>query len=677
MIDRQEIEVAQSAAAVNAANSSIRALVHHRTGQLISRHQINYLAGLKNDAQISRDGRIHSHADALLNFLSTTESISYICLFAEKSTGLLTVPKKKRVKGIRCQVRQSGSTNVVDLDMEEHPLPRGDLDELSSYSESVRRALQVDDGTKILLAAAWVVDDEARLFRMFPEAMAGDVTMSTNAEKRPLFLWSGKDSNNHVFTALRAFLPSQCRWVFSWIWQYAIPTLHGKESLNRHRLTVTDGAVYEYSPLDDLCNKSTSIYANTIHMLCSWHLINQGMKHSVLLDRSRLSVQASAHSELITKWLHSWTYDVENDAELELSYKLLTLWLDGKEVCGVSTELNEQGTLGKAVVAKVKEFIAVSVWPLQSKILYSRRKSIRLFGLKTSSIVESESGFIKSKADGVKANQGIDMSCETMNQQANRRHQVRQPEAAAAHITLPTRALQDFEINLYKFLTPTAVDLVLTQYKEKDKYNIFRLNHLTFYIKRSASVNQPASLNQPAGYEMQLLPPSFEQTRIVSVMKQGDWETVVCTCEFYRQWGIPCRHTFKVMSNRSPDPFDVISRWHLLFVSSYLKDAQLTRIYDDAILNEKLGPKYSDEFATQWTIGMPGGESIEFFTSTLPTCKPQLRRNSRWRHLLGEVCGTRLGLDKEHLDQDDINSSLAAPPGVIQTCSLLQQQISL
>jgi hypothetical protein len=176
---------------------------------------------------------------------------------------------------------------------------------------------------------------------------------------------------------------------------------------------------------------------------------------------------------------------------------------------------------------------------------------------------------------------------------------------------------------------------------------------------------------------MQLLPPSFEQTRIVSVMKQGDWETVVCTCEFYRQWGIPCRHTFKVMSNRSPDPFDVISRWHLLFVSSYLKDAQLTRIYDDAILNEKLGPKYSDEFATQWTIGMPGGESIEFFTSTLPTCKPQLRRNSRWRHLLGEVCGTRLGLDKEHLDQDDINSSLAAPPGVIQTCSLLQQQISL
>jgi hypothetical protein len=101
----------------------------------------------------------------------------------------------------------------------------------------VPEALKVDDGEQVLCAVAWVSGDERRLFQFFPEVTFWDSAQKTNCVKRPLFLACGKDSENHTFMYLRAFMPSECQWVFEWLYTKAMPILLGRESLKKTKLS--------------------------------------------------------------------------------------------------------------------------------------------------------------------------------------------------------------------------------------------------------------------------------------------------------------------------------------------------------------------------------------------------------------------------------------------------------
>jgi hypothetical protein len=59
----------------------------------------------------------------------------------------------------------------------------------------------MEDG-RILIAIAWVRNEEKHLFKLFPEVLKADVTSQTNKEKQPLFLVVGKDSYGKTFTVL-------------------------------------------------------------------------------------------------------------------------------------------------------------------------------------------------------------------------------------------------------------------------------------------------------------------------------------------------------------------------------------------------------------------------------------------------------------------------------------------
>jgi hypothetical protein len=66
----------------------------------------------------------------------------------------------------------------------------------------------------MLLFVAWGSDEYLRYITVFPEVLSIDTTYGTNREKRPLLVFAGTDNNSKNFTALRAFLPSECEWVF-------------------------------------------------------------------------------------------------------------------------------------------------------------------------------------------------------------------------------------------------------------------------------------------------------------------------------------------------------------------------------------------------------------------------------------------------------------------------------
>ena len=117
-------------------------------------------------------------------------------------------------------------------------------------THEIMSELQLSTGKDTrLLIFFWLTDEELRLVQMFPECFAFDVTSQTNKEKRDLFTGTGKTGDNKCFTACRAFMPSQKRWVFALIWKVCIPIMWGPAVTAQIRLILTEGDADEYIPL--------------------------------------------------------------------------------------------------------------------------------------------------------------------------------------------------------------------------------------------------------------------------------------------------------------------------------------------------------------------------------------------------------------------------------------------
>jgi hypothetical protein len=158
--------------------------------------------------------------------------------------------------------------------------------QLGASLSTIRDRLKV--GQKILLALAWVRTDERRLFEMFPEIFMLDVTHGTNIEARPLAVSASIDAYMETFTPVRAFLPSECQWVFHWLWASAIPSLLGHENIRRIQLVLSDGDSKIYIPFDSL---KDILYPSAIHGLCGFHLILQALQKLRMLGKEKLDVK--------------------------------------------------------------------------------------------------------------------------------------------------------------------------------------------------------------------------------------------------------------------------------------------------------------------------------------------------------------------------------------------------
>jgi hypothetical protein len=249
---------------------------------------------------------------------------SYIALYhSVKHSTLLTIQKKRKARASKLEKhrkaeaskgRKGGTEPAVD-DTQEDEVPVADdtqKDQNSEPTESTAAAmvmevescdengirsntpvtllpeeeLQVESmlspiyerlvvGQKILLAVIWVREDEKRLFELFPEVLMLDVTFGTNSEGRPLAVTASFDASLKTFSPIRAFLPSECQWVFLWMWTTAIPTLLGHDNINRTQLVLTDGDSKIYNPFNSV---QATLYPSAIHGLCKFHLVTQPLQ---------------------------------------------------------------------------------------------------------------------------------------------------------------------------------------------------------------------------------------------------------------------------------------------------------------------------------------------------------------------------------------------------------------
>lgn len=136
----------------------------------------------------------------------------------------------------------------------------------------LKKQMNYEDGTEILLALSIATDEMARHVAMFPEVFYMDVTSKTNRQKRELFLMVVKDASGEAFVGNATIIPSQQRWVFQKIYQSFFVELYGEKIIQRNRLALTDDDQSEYGPFENSI-KTIDCYSESTHMLCVFHAV--------------------------------------------------------------------------------------------------------------------------------------------------------------------------------------------------------------------------------------------------------------------------------------------------------------------------------------------------------------------------------------------------------------------
>ena len=216
------------------------------------RHQIMYLHAKARIQRLCEEDMISnpSVADTTVHFLKSIEGAKLYTLYHQVTSDLHSDTQKGRPRmnnptqpsndhnsGYFFEYEDSNGQIVVD-----HVVfnDRFQID-LENFGSSHRNALRIGISQKMLIACAWVLPHEIHKFTLFPECLFGDVTAGTNKERRPFFHLCGKDSNNKSFTVLRAWLPSECSWVFHWLNHKVLVSFYSPDLLHKIRIYVTDG----------------------------------------------------------------------------------------------------------------------------------------------------------------------------------------------------------------------------------------------------------------------------------------------------------------------------------------------------------------------------------------------------------------------------------------------------
>ena len=278
-----------------------------------------------------------------------------------------------------------------DAEPQELPFLLEDIHDKLSFGKNlmkVREVLRVDD--EIMIGSAWAREDECLIFEKFPEVFMFDVTFGTNAEKRPLGIGGAFDGDMNTFTPLRVFMPSQCAWVFNWIFGQAMPALFGADLLDRIQLFLTDGDRLMYGAFDK-CKRD--LYRNAHHGLCMYHLVVQGINRNKSKMKGWDTVSVRNMVETFKQFLFSWMRvgEIESEEEYRKSKQCLETWLTRLK----DTHANEAVRHNVGVLS---DFLTVSILPHKERWLACLRQHRLTLLQRTTSALEGVNQTIKGKA---------------------------------------------------------------------------------------------------------------------------------------------------------------------------------------------------------------------------------------------------------------------------------------
>ena len=195
---------------------------------------------------------------------------------------------------------------------------------------AVWKSNMLGDEGRLLVVFLFATKEEMRHTRMHPEFCAADTTFGTENSKKELFTLTFKNGNNQLLNGGRAYIPNAQRWVFTMMFKECLPQFWGPEISERLRLVITDGCCNEYLSFIQNMGENNS-FPNAVIGLCYYHLCIQGFERKVypsLPKEGDEFVMNKIVIPKITDYIKSWYFDVESEAEFNISKSMFWNWLD-------------------------------------------------------------------------------------------------------------------------------------------------------------------------------------------------------------------------------------------------------------------------------------------------------------------------------------------------------------
>jgi len=105
---------------------------------------------------------------------------------------------------------------------------------LRTQLEKLKKQMNYEDGTEVLLALSVASDEMIRHVHMFPEVFYMDVTPNTIRQKHDLFLTVIKDYSGKTFIGNATVIPSGQWWVFHKIYESFFVHFYGEVTLSQN-----------------------------------------------------------------------------------------------------------------------------------------------------------------------------------------------------------------------------------------------------------------------------------------------------------------------------------------------------------------------------------------------------------------------------------------------------------
>ena len=511
LLSTEEKLIAKSVIDANASKGIVRNVISSRTGQSVSRSACAYLGTLNDDLNCMHNQKDEkSSSDLIIDFLKK-KNYDYITLY----NSMNRFPNQTPLVSDNYLSSKSIFTNTNFV------IPPNEQKDAYDYAIDNRRNRKLSDYQNLLVAIAWVIQSERRLFNLFPETVFVDCVEDTNNEGRPLFTMTGCDSDGKMFTLLRAFLPNQRTWGFRWIFCHVLPLMFTNETLDKINVIISDGDSKEYTQIDAAIN----LYAKNItRVRCAWHAIDRGwLSHG---PKSTNSKEVTKFKEIVYNckhWLYSWTTSaVENEAEYIISKQLFEKYIFSKQVMNIT---------GKDFAKKVLDFIRINLETVLPNMLFFKRKHLRHFDHNMNTKHEGTFCGIKYSSTPVTPNMSLHRTICTLSNGAERK---------CAHVrknktndVLKTNTW--IKLSCCHNLNLRGEQLLSKQWLLKDEYTSHHNSHKTWLVLFKENSSNTS---------FRTIYPLYKRVRKVKNVRKH----FTCSCRYFERFGVPCRHILHVFS---------------------------------------------------------------------------------------------------------------------------------
>jgi hypothetical protein len=170
--------------------------------------------------------------------VSAHVSFDYLTVSPDTSCIFLLDPDSPLTDGAKKgRPTKSSPMRVVTKDFNSQVVETEMAQEMSAeqYTIAQRKVSYLPESDCILLYAAWITNNERQNTILLLELLDVNTTGGTTIEDGMLMIMAGLDTMRMNFPSIRAFLPSECQWVFHFSFSYVFPKLLGVGTISPTR----------------------------------------------------------------------------------------------------------------------------------------------------------------------------------------------------------------------------------------------------------------------------------------------------------------------------------------------------------------------------------------------------------------------------------------------------------